>query len=144
MFASDVNWFPSRPELRKFALASIAGFGVLGLVLAWRVGTLSGEATWHIPLTTWVVGVVVAAVGYVVPRAIWPLYAVLTLIGIPIRWTVTILMMLVMFYGVFTPLALLFRLLGRDALCRSIDRDATSYWVRRPSSPPMPRYFRRY
>ena len=40
------------------------------------------------------------------------------------------------FFGVFTPVGMVMRLFGRDALYRSIDAAAPSYWVRR--DPPGP------
>jgi hypothetical protein len=41
------------------------------------------------------------------------------------------------FYGVFTPVALVMRLAGRDAMHRRWDRDAPTYWVDRdPPGPP--------
>jgi hypothetical protein len=40
------------------------------------------------------------------------------------------------FFGVFTPFALVMRLFGRDAMCRKWDPAAPSYWVKR--DPPGP------
>lgn len=42
----------------------------------------------------------------------------------------------VIFYGMFTPMALVMRLAGRDVLKRKFDRSTASYWVRR--DPPGP------
>jgi hypothetical protein len=42
----------------------------------------------------------------------------------------------VIFYGVFTPVGVVMRLCRRDAMCRSFDAAAPSYWVRR--DPPGP------
>jgi hypothetical protein len=43
----------------------------------------------------------------------------------------------VIYFGVFTPVACVMRLAGRDAMCRAYDPAAKSYWVRR--DPPGPR-----
>ena len=40
------------------------------------------------------------------------------------------------YFGVFMPVGVVMRLFGRDALCRSFDTAARSYWVRR--DPPGP------
>jgi hypothetical protein len=40
------------------------------------------------------------------------------------------------FFAVFTPVALVMRLFGRDAMCRRWQPDAPSYWVKR--DPPGP------
>ncbi|MND08078.1 hypothetical protein D3C83_304710 [compost metagenome] len=42
----------------------------------------------------------------------------------------------VIFFGIFTPAALVRRLAGRDALSLRLDKIAPSYWVRR--DPPGP------
>jgi hypothetical protein len=41
-----------------------------------------------------------------------------------------------MFFGLFTPIALVMRAFGRDALCRRFDAQAPTYWVTR--DPPGP------
>jgi hypothetical protein len=43
----------------------------------------------------------------------------------------------IMFYGVFTPVGALMRLVGRDAMARAWQPQAKSYWVKR--EPPGPR-----
>jgi hypothetical protein len=42
----------------------------------------------------------------------------------------------VIFFGVFTPVAAVMRLCGRDVMCRRFDAAARSYWVKR--DPPGP------
>lgn len=43
----------------------------------------------------------------------------------------------VIYFGVFTPVGLVMRAFGRDAMCRRFERAAPSYWVRRdPPGPP--------
>ena len=60
----------------------------------------------------------------------------------PIGWTVSSLLLAVVFFGILTPTGLLMRLVGRDPLDRTLKRDARSYWVeRRPVTDPR-RYFR--
>lgn len=65
-----------------------------------------------------------------------------TLVTLPIGMVVSELAMLLIYFAVFTPMAILFRLLGRDALQRRFEPAATSYWVPRnqPSGPEQ--YFR--
>lgn len=49
-----------------------------------------------------------------------------------INLVITTLVLGIMYYGVFTPVALFFRMAGKDHLDRAIDREAPSYWIRRP------------
>ena len=87
-------------------------------------------------------GAVFAALAVVSPRALRFVYLGMTLAVFPIGLVVSELILLSVFVLVFTPLALVFRWIGRDALDRTIDRDAESYW-RPKQSPSDPRsYFR--
>jgi hypothetical protein len=50
----------------------------------------------------------------------------------------------VIFYVVLTPVALVFRLIGRDALARRLDADNESYWEERPPASEPARYLRQF
>ena len=60
----------------------------------------------------------------------------------PIGWLVTRILLVLLFHGMFTPLALLFRLIGRDALTRRRRPDRPSYWIPKPGATDVRRYFR--
>jgi len=49
-----------------------------------------------------------------------------------------------MFYGVFTPVALVFRLIGRDALSRRRRPDLDSYWQPKPPAAGPRSYFKQF
>ena len=51
-------------------------------------------------------------------------------------------MLAVLFYGLFTPVALLFRLIGRDALSLRRRAGTASYWKPKPAAPAVRSYFR--
>ena len=53
-------------------------------------------------------------------------------------------LLLLVFYGVVTPIGLVLRLAGRDPMHRKLDRAAATYWVRRPQPQGVERYFRQY
>lgn len=57
---------------------------------------------------------------------------------------ISFILMAVVFYGVLTPIAIVFRLLGRDVLERKFDPQASSYWTphRKPTS--AKRYFQQF
>lgn len=63
------------------------------------------------------------------PRIVW--MAITTRIA----KVVSFVLLGVIFYGVVTPVALLFRLIGRDALHRRLDAGAATYWIARGSAP---------
>ena len=88
--------------------------------------------------------VLAALASWLAPRAHRPLYVGLSLLTFPIGVAVSYLLLAGLYFGLFTPLALVFRLIGRDALRRKLDRNATSYWTKAPAPRPRSSYFRQY
>ena len=116
----EMNWNPSDRQLRQF--------GVIALVALPLLGGLWGD--WN-PTTigiTAAIGAALAVVGWVYPRGLKPVFVGLTLVTIPIGLVVSELAMAVVFFGLIVPTGLVFRLVGRDALQRKLDREADSYW----------------
>jgi hypothetical protein len=83
-------------------------------------------------------------VGLVWPELIRPLFVVLMAIVTPIGWIVSMLLMSLLFYGVFTPVALLFKLIGRDVLQRRTRPQEATYWAQKPIVEDRRRYFRQF
>jgi hypothetical protein len=52
--------------------------------------------------------------------------------------------LLAMFFGLFTPIGLTFRLLGRDTLRRARRPELESYWEPKPASTDLRRYFKQF
>jgi hypothetical protein len=52
--------------------------------------------------------------------------------------------MALVFYGLFTPMGLLFRLIGRDPLNRRFDPTAQTYWTPHQTVTDGRRYFRQF
>lgn len=134
----DINTNPSRKQLRQFGLLSL-----LSLPLAaWLWTGLSVFAAWALA-----VGFCLALIGQFAPRILRPVFIGLILITAPIGIVVTEVILLLAFFGLFLPLSLLFRLLGRDALQRHQwpHRGAIrSYWVARPGRPRARNYYRQW
>ena len=55
-------------------------------------------------------------------------------LGLAIGAVVAPIVMALMFYGVFTPLAALLRLMGKDLLRLQFDRRAETYWIARDTA----------
>lgn len=134
----DLNLDPDRKELRQFSIALIVATAVVGGLLWWKMG----PNPWSKGL--WFGGPLAGLLGLAVPKAMKPLFIALTLLAFPIGLVIGTLALLLVYYGMITPIGLVFRLLGRDPLQRSLDRAAPSYWIRRPASPPAKRYFRQF
>jgi hypothetical protein len=127
----EIQWRPDARKLRQFAACWLVGFGAIGLIVAWKGGALSGSGRWTVPIVLWWLGAVVGTVGLAVPWAVRPAYVLAMGLALPIGWVVGHVVLAVVYFGVFTPVAIVFRRRGRDALQRDFDGSADSYWVDR-------------
>lgn len=62
----------------------------------------------------------------------------------PIGWTVTHVVLAIVYYLVLTPIGLLMRIAGRDPMRRKIDPRAATYWIERKNPIDSRRYFRQF
>ena len=147
MALAQINLRPTSRELRQFGCIALAGFALLGGWVLWR-GTLFGfhlgAAAPTVSYVFWGLAVLTALFSILVPKANRPLYVALVLITWPIGLVVSHVIVAIVFFGVITPIGLLFRVLGRDPLHRRFEPQARSYWV--PHNPPddVERYFRQF
>jgi len=135
---SEVIARPSEKLLRQFA----GLFLIVFLALAgWRVW--QGHAdTWALVLA--VLAVVVGLVGLARPSAVRFIYTGWMIVAFPIGWTVSRVALALMFYGVITPVGLVFRAVGRDELqLRRGDTNAT-YWRQKTGPDSVRQYFRQF
>jgi hypothetical protein len=135
----DINWKPSTRELRQFAGVWFPAFFILVGGLVWyKTGSLS------IAATIWSVAFVVSLIGYLVPpfmRLVWVGWMAA---AFPIGWTISHLVLAVIFYLVFTPIGLLVRLFQGDPMQRKFDRSTKTYWVPHNPGGNTKRYFKQF
>jgi hypothetical protein len=133
----QLNWKPNRRELRQFAALWVGFFGLIGLYcFLVRESSTAAIVLWAIS--------VVGVGGWFVPSLIRPLYVVWIALAMPIGWTVSHLLLLAMFYLVFTPIGLIMRACAYDPLARRFDRVAKSYWHDHERNAEFHRYFKQF
>ncbi len=66
------------------------------------------------------------------------------MLAFPIGWVISHVILALVFYGLFTPLALVFRLIGRDALVLRRSPSARGYWQPRPQVTDPRRYLKQF
>jgi Saxitoxin biosynthesis operon protein SxtJ len=96
-----------------------------------------------------VLGVLLAAaalavgpLGLVRPRAVRGVYVGSMMVTFPISWVVSRVVLALLFFGLFTPLALFFRLRGRDTLGLRRRPDGETYWMEKRVASDPRGYFR--
>jgi len=134
----DINLHPAERILRQFAAAWVVVFSAL----AANQWLMRGNP--RIAAALLVAGVLVGSIGLVRPHAVRWLFVASTVAAFPIGWVVSQVMLIVLFVGVITPVALLFRLQGRDRLSRKPASGRSSYWKPKVTTEDIARYLRQY
>lgn len=132
---------PSRSDLRWFGLIFAGFFALLG-ALSWYRTRSADHHTAAIVL--WCVGGGVALIYYAVRPIQRPFYDLLITVAYPIGWVVSHLMIVLVYYGVITPIGVIMRLFGRDSMNRRFDRSATTYWIAHDPGAATKRYFQQF
>lgn len=120
-FFQHIKWRPDAQELRRFAIAMLIGFSLLGLFAAWRAGGINQGA-----ITLWAVGVFLATAAFV-PGLGRVAYLAVYLPTSIIGYVVSHVVLAVMFFLIITPMGFILRLLGKDPL-QQRRRVKTSGW----------------
>ncbi len=122
-FFRHITWEPDARELRRFAVAMLVGFSLVGLFSTWRSG---GIATASIIL--WGVGLVLAFAAFI-PHLNRLTYLAVYLPASIMGYVVSHVMLALMFFFVITPLGVVLRLMGKDLLQLGGNREQ-SRWNR--------------
>lgn len=134
----DVNWNPSRRDVKIFAILFVLFF-VLVAYWVYR-GTDSATAAG----VTFAAGAAIGVGGFFLPNLMRYVYIVWMAAVLPIGFVVSHLILAFIFYLVVTPVGLLMRVCGYDPMHRRFDKEATSYWIRREAQPKSEQYFRQF
>jgi O-antigen/teichoic acid export membrane protein len=112
-----------RKGLRDFGLLMAAVIATLfGIVFPWLF-----ERGW--PLWPWALGLAFALPALFAPTALRPVYRGWMRFGLFMSRIMTPIVLGIVFFLVFTPVALIIKLLGKDAMRRKLDAAAPSYRI---------------
>ena len=112
---------PTTVDLRKFGWVVGAAFLLIGAFVMWRGHDWGRFLMW--------VGGPLVVLGTVVPQILRPIYYGWMSFAFVLGSIMTRVILTVFFFLVLLPVGLFFKLIGRDALHRKIDREAPSYWI---------------
>jgi len=133
----EINWNPSRRELRQFGLLCLVIFGAMA---AWGYFHDGSRLAMRLLAIASIGGGTLAIVA---PQALRPIFVGWMVAAFPIGWTVSHLLLGLIFFGVLTPVGLLMRLFGYDPMERTLDRNAGTYWQEHEQAE-VKRYFRQF
>jgi hypothetical protein len=139
MSVVQINTNPTRRQLNQFGfiwMGFLALFGVIAQLKFENPALAKG---------LWVVAVVVPIIGWLAPAFMKVVFLGLSYLAWPIGFVVSHVVLAAVYYLVLTPIGLIMRLVGYDAMKRRFDHEAASYWVERPQSGAETKsYFRQF
>ncbi len=123
-----MDYSATRKELRQFGLLVGAVFAVIGLwPLVFR----------EEPLRVWTTGVggLLMICGGVHPFMLAPIYKGWMWVGHILGWVNTRILLGIVFYGLVTPIGIVFRLMGKDTMRQAFSESSPTYRVVRSPRP---------
>ena len=135
----SVNWNPTRKDLNGFRLIAV----VAGVLVATLLFTLK-----HVDIRWCAVvagaGFAIGFSGFISLKLTRVIYVVMMAVTLPIGFVISLVLMAVFYFGLITPVGLVFRLIGRDAMQRRCDPQARTYWIPHEQTTKPERYFQQF
>lgn len=141
----SINWKPDNRQLRQFGFIGLVALGAVGAWIFFKhrfwvdMTPATAAKTAYI---LWAIGAAFGLLAAAAPQMLKPVFLAMTIITLPIGLVISHVVLVLLFYGVITPLGLIFRLMGRDPMNRRLLPEAKSYWERRPIVADSKRYYR--
>ncbi|MCZ6817298.1 MAG: hypothetical protein O7F76_11485 [Planctomycetota bacterium] len=143
MAAITINWEPDSKTLRQFGAIGVVAFSAFALLAYFQIWVFA-----NLPIRSYyVLGPLAAYCGVfslASPGLLRPLFLLLSVAGYPIGFAVSHVVMFLVYYLMFAPIGIVFKIIGRDALHRQFEPSAETYWVRRRPPASVKRYFRQF
>ena len=143
----EINFNPDTKTLRQFGVIAFVGFGIFAALAYYEKLVFSfglGEARMPLVTTFAALGSIALLFSLIAPRANRILYVGLTLLAFPIGFVLSYVIMGTLFFLIIAPIAVVMRLFGKDAMHRSYDPNAPTYWSTARPARDKESYFHQY
>ena len=134
----EIDLQPSARQLNWFGLLLFLFFSLVGAI-AFFVFDAQGVA-----YVLWGLASVLAIVYYAIKPFRRPLYMGWMYAVWPIGWTISHLLMAIIYFLLITPIGWIMRILGRDPMQRKLNAEAGTYWSERRRADHVEQYFRQF
>lgn len=135
----EINWHPDQKQLRSFGLIALIATALISLILYFVKGV---SIYWAAVIFGFGFIIFISSRSFLKLTKVF--YLVLTAVTIPIGFVASFLLLAIFYFLLITPLALIFRLVGRDPLHRKFDPNISSYWVAHSQPEDFDRYFHQF
>jgi hypothetical protein len=113
-------------NLRKFGIIMAAAFLLITIFILVRHK--------HSILPTVIISLAFLVLANIAPILLKPIYIFWMRLAFILSWINTHIVLLIIFYLIFTPIGLGMKLFGIDSLDRKIEKDKKSYWKKKISN----------
>ena len=135
----EIDWNPKSKQLQSFGKIAI----VASIVIALLLYLLKGIAVQWV-LIVFCFGFIIFIISLISLKLTKLIYLGMILATLPIGFVVSLILLSVFYFLLLAPLGLIFRLIGRDPLCRKLDPNAKSYWLSRQTPKGPEQYFHQF
>ncbi|MFQ5572160.1 MAG: SxtJ family membrane protein [Rhodothermales bacterium] len=130
----------SKKALRSFGwVVGIVLVGI-GAIVWWRLDWTATRAVY------WLGGIggTLIVLGLAAPWLLKPIYRVWMALAVVLGFVMTRVILTLVYCLIITPIGLVFRLIGKDPMQRTIDRNASSYWIEKKYIDESPKRLEKY
>lgn len=135
----EIDWNPKSKQLQNFGKIALVASAVISLLLY----LLKGVAIQWV-LIIFAFGFIIFIISMISLKLTKMIYLVMILVTLPIGFVVSFILLSAFYFLLLVPLGLIFRLIGRDPLCRKFDSNAKSYWLSRQPPKGPEQYFHQF
>ena len=133
----------TKKDLRTFSFIWALIFFVVGVFPLYKSGfagvlAIDSLPAWEsLPIRHWGIYVSLAFlfIGLFIPGIVSGFYKLWVKLGELIGGVISKIILVIMFYGLFTPIAIVLKILGKDLLHKKMDKKSHSYWIDRSEQP---------
>lgn len=115
-----------KQSLRKFGITMGAAFLVIALIVFLKHKYIIFPAV--------IISAVFFTLAFIIPGILRPAYVIWMRLAYVLSWFNTRLILLAIFYLIFTPIGFIIRITGKDLLDRKIDKNKESYWIKKENN----------
>jgi formate-dependent nitrite reductase membrane component NrfD len=114
-------------DLKMFAIIWSAIFGIIGIL-----PLLKGQ---DIKILAIIIALIFNIIAFTKPQILTRFYKIWMKFGEFIGGIMSKIMMTILYFGIFTPVSIFLKIIGKDLLDKKIDKSRTSYWIERETQP---------
>ena len=129
----EIQWSPTDRQLRQFGAVCLVALPAIAWFWGGNTTVIQSFAG---------LGLAAAGIGLLFPQWLKPVFLALSVAAIPIGIVIGEVAMLLIYFGLFLPFSIAFRLTRRDALQLGRSTVKTSYWQEKKKPTDVSSYYR--